>query len=194
MSPRHHRRERLGPMNLSIRRIMSKGWGLDPNARPPFDDIWPSLEKDKFRLMPAKPMHLWAGSAAVRPSNIQIVPPSCCQRPSEIMRRLKRWQRQPNKRRWMISVTTAKELLFLNKSEIKGYGVTYPVGGRTLESVNALHVHIQHRALAIGPCMPSLMSRTYETPIHQIKCTQNEDKNECKDKARVLLSSDILRK
>jgi hypothetical protein len=49
----------------------------------------------------------------------------------------KRGQRQPNKRRWVISVTTAKELLFLNKSEIKGYGVTYPVRGRILESANA---------------------------------------------------------
>jgi hypothetical protein len=104
----------------------------------------------------------------------------------------KRWERQPNKLRWMISVSAAKELLFLNKSEIKGYGVTYPVRGRVLESANALHVHIQGQALPIGPCTPSFMLRTYETPIHQIECTQNEDKNECKNKARVLLSSDIL--
>jgi hypothetical protein len=94
----------------------------------------------------------------------------------------------------MISITTAKELLFLNKSEIKGYGVTYPVIGRILESANALHVHIQRRVLPIGPCTPSLISRTYETTIHQIERTQNGDKNECNNKARVLLSSDILRK
>jgi hypothetical protein len=94
----------------------------------------------------------------------------------------------------MISVTTAKELLFLNKSEIKGYGATYPVRRRILESANALHVHIQRRTLPIGPCTPSLMLRTYETPIHQIECTQNEDKNECENKAGVLLSSNILRK
>jgi hypothetical protein len=94
----------------------------------------------------------------------------------------------------MISVTTAKELLFLNKSEIKGYGVMYPVRGRILELVNALHVHIHRRALPIGPCTRSLMSRTYETPLHQIECTQNEDKNECESKARVLLLSDVLRK
>jgi hypothetical protein len=43
----------------------------------------------------------------------------------------------------MISVATAKELLFLNKSEIKGHGVTFPVRGRILESVNELHVHVQ---------------------------------------------------
>jgi hypothetical protein len=85
-------------------------------------------------------------------------------------------------------------LLFLNKSEIKGYGITYPVRCRILESANALHVHIQRRAIPIGPCMPSLMSCTYETPIHQIECTQNDDKNECENKARILLSSDILRK
>jgi hypothetical protein len=94
----------------------------------------------------------------------------------------------------MISVTTAKELLFLNKSEIKGYGVTYPVRGRILESANALHVHIQQRAVPIGSCTPGLMSRTYKTLIHQIECTQNADKNECENKAQVLLSSDILRK
>jgi hypothetical protein len=45
----------------------------------------------------------------------------------------------------MISVTTARELIFLNKSEIKGYGATYPVRGRILESANAFHVHIQQR-------------------------------------------------
>jgi hypothetical protein len=94
----------------------------------------------------------------------------------------------------MVSVTTAKELLFLNKPEIKGYDVTYPVRGRILESENTLQIHIQRRALPIGQRTPSLMSRTYETPIHQIECTQNEDKNEYENKARVLLSSDILRK
>jgi hypothetical protein len=94
----------------------------------------------------------------------------------------------------MISVTIAKKLLFLNKSEIKGYDVTYPVRGRILESANALHVHIQRRVPPIGPCTLSVMSRTYETSIHKTKCTQNEDKNEYENKARVLLWSDILRK
>jgi hypothetical protein len=91
----------------------------------------------------------------------------------------------------MISVTTVKQLLFLNKSEIKGHDVTYPVRGRIFEPANALHVHIQWRALPIGPCTPSLMPRTYETSIHQIECTQKKDKNECENKAQVLLSSDI---
>jgi hypothetical protein len=94
----------------------------------------------------------------------------------------------------MISVTITKELPFLSKSEIKGYGVTHPVGGRILESANALHVHIQRRALPIELCTPILMSRMYETPIHQTQCTQNKDKNECENKARVLLSSNILPK
>jgi hypothetical protein len=43
----------------------------------------------------------------------------------------------------MISVTITKELLFLNKSEIKGYGVRYAVRGRILESANALHIYVE---------------------------------------------------